>query len=135
MGRFVGTFKLSPITPKPNSYWYEPGSVPLTYYSDNGGMFQLEESFETDLASVPRFLWSIPGFATGDWPRPALLHDWLYQKHHDGKDIVGFNEANELLQEAMRAEGSSMWLAWMYKAACNKFGKCIWDNYCCSIGE
>lgn len=128
MGRFIGTYTLTPVTPKPNCYWYEAGKVPLTYYADNGAMYQLRGGFETDLASVPRFLWSIPGFSTGDWPRPALLHDWFYVRHHEGKDVVGFREANYLLGESLRAEGASYWLAWMYREACNTFGKGIWNG-------
>lgn len=36
--------------------------------------------FETDLASTPRFLWSIfPPF--GRWDEAAVLHDYLYSYH------------------------------------------------------
>jgi hypothetical protein len=60
--------------------------------------------FPTDLASIPRPLWSIPGFSPFDRiARPAVLHDWLYRN--------GFRlgltraDADDILAAAMLADG------------------------------
>lgn len=54
---------------------------PFEYYvGDKGSTLSIKipEGFETDLASIPRFLrwWLSPD---GPWVQSAVMHDWLYQ--------------------------------------------------------
>ena len=126
MGKFTGKFQLELISR--NTYLYIPLKEPLQYVSNNNTVFLLDEYFETDLASVPRFLWSIPNFSTGDFPRSALVHDWLFQLHDLGKEKLNFFQTNALLYEMIRAEGGNKLTAYMYQQACNVFGICIWDR-------
>lgn len=59
--------------------------------------------FETDLASIPRFLWPIfPPL--GPWNKAAVLHDFLYS-------IPGCSSflADSLFREAMASLGVPIW--------------------------
>lgn len=44
----------------------------------NDQLFIVPKDFDSDLASVPRFLWSIFPPRYAKFIRPALLHDYLY---------------------------------------------------------
>lgn len=57
------------------------------------------KTFETDWASVPRFLFFLPDWAT--YSKAPVLHDWLYHsKHVQGKPITR-KEADDIFWEAM----------------------------------
>lgn len=126
MGMFAGDFSLK--YNGHSSYEYEPGQPPLSYYSDSGQMIELPERFTTDLASTPRFLWILPQYAPDSYAKAALVHDYLFERHHQGRDLLNFSEANALLEEMARAEGANRWVAWSYRVACNLGGGRIWNR-------
>ena len=39
----------------------------------------IPKNFKTDLASIPRFLWSLYSPATSEFMGPSILHDYLYE--------------------------------------------------------
>jgi hypothetical protein len=53
--------------------------------------------FQTDLASIPRWLWSVVP-KSGAYDRPAVVHDWLY---YDGGGGLTRGQADAVLTEAM----------------------------------
>jgi len=64
--------------------------------------------FETNLASIPRVVWSIPGFAPfGRIEKPSVLHDYLYSK--DCPIDISRQKADEILVDGMKTEGEN-WL-------------------------
>ena len=68
------------------------------------------KGFQTDLASIPRPLWGIPGFSPFDRiARGAVLHDWLYT--HGAKLYYTRADADAILEAAMREDGES----WMVR--------------------
>lgn len=86
----------------------------ITYYAADGRAFRIPAGFQTDLASVPRFL---PGLfrmlfrSELHTARAAVLHDRLY---YTGE--VPRREADALFREALRATherpvgAATMWL-------------------------
>ena len=77
--------------------------APMRYASEAlGGIVTVPAEFVTDLASTPRFLltWMIAG---GRAPRPAVVHDLLYQ--HPAWEDRGL--ADTILREAMEADPMS----------------------------
>lgn len=82
---------------------------PLTIEID-GRKFVLNESFETDGATIPRVFWWFPGLGPMDWPKAAILHDWLWEKRYT-REVVGFIESNNLLYKAIRSLGWSRFVA------------------------
>lgn len=49
----------------------------------DGNYFLVPEGFSTDLASIPRILWSIASPAKSEFIGPAIVHDFLYRKTCD----------------------------------------------------
>jgi len=149
-GRFTGRYELLDIDPQPvpsspwivraanvllgglgspTLYLFEPHPTnPLTYTDSRGRVFALTEDFEFDGATTPRLAWWYPGFSPWDWPRAAAVHDWLFETHHRGNDILSFHEANELLGEMCRTLGVAEWKVKLIVWACNRFGKTLWDH-------
>ncbi|HOX51176.1 MAG TPA: DUF1353 domain-containing protein [Fibrobacteria bacterium] len=63
--------------------------------------------FETDLASVPRAIWWIPGFSPfGRIEKPSVLHDWLYWKDCPVPCTRLF--ADQVLDAGMVSEGENL---------------------------
>lgn len=77
------------------------------YYVGEEGSEELYEVFDnakSDLASIPRILWSIAGHPAGIYAQAAVLHDDLYKK---GK--VSRKRADEIFLEAMEVLGVPEW--------------------------
>jgi hypothetical protein len=122
---FSGRYALTEIGYRTWLYVPDP-EKPLTYLAADGRTFVLRESFETDGASVPRMFWVVPGLDPMDWPKGALLHDWLWECRKSGTLAAGFGESNELLAESLRSLGWSRGLAWVVKWSINLFGWLPW---------
>lgn len=81
--------------------------------------------FETDLASIPRMVQGVPGFApTGLSRRPAVLHDYLYASGDRPR-----MEADRLLYEALRAELVPEPIARTFYRAVRLFGERPWARH------
>jgi hypothetical protein len=127
---FSGKYALVPLEYQRNNYCYVPMiDSPLRFTSKRfNKVIILNEIFNTDLASTPRILWAIPRFGTGDYPRSALVHDWIYELHHRKIELASFREANSILEEAMLIEGAPKSVAYAWKKACDWFGGGIWNR-------
>ena len=80
--------------------------------------------FVTDLASTPRFLWSIFPPA-GPWIRAAILHDYLYSLSDCSRFL-----ADALFREAMHDLGVPCWRRVVMYYAVRLFG-----GFCKSKGK
>jgi hypothetical protein len=127
VGTFRGTYTLRRIGPRVYRYIPDPAD-PLTFVRPDGGSVTLAREIETDLASVPRVCWWVPGFAPADLERPALIHDAAFQCHHEGADWTDFPTANLLLWEGCRAEGYTRLRAWLIWAGVTLFGRRVWER-------
>lgn len=77
----------------------------LIYESIAGTRYTAPADFETDLASVPRFLWPIfPPH--GKYAPAAVIHDWMLESGFDRKvcDLV--------FLEGMKTLGVVFWRRW-----------------------
>lgn len=127
MGQFRGQVTL--VYLGPDSYRYQPvADDPLAYTSNDGNDFVLDESFDTDMASTPRLLWSVPGYGPDDYLQAALVHDWLFARHHQGREILTFRQTNALLEEMVRSLGGNRFRAFAYRVACDLAGWPIWHR-------
>ena len=122
---FSGSYCLIEIGYRLWQYLPDPYD-PLTYTTADGRVIVIDAEFETDGATVPRFLWSIPGLDPMDWPRAAILHDWLWELHRAGRPIAGFFDSNRILEEAVRSLGWSSLLAHLVRRAVDLFGWPLW---------
>lgn len=65
--------------------------------------------FETDLASIPRWLWIfVPKFGPQNYP--AVVHDWLYCRESGSCSRF---LADALFREAMKQEGVGPFRRWV----------------------
>ncbi len=86
--------------------------------------------FVTDFASVPRFFWFLPDWAT--YSKAPILHDWLYE-HPEimGKPITR-KKADQIFLEAMHVDWqghkSRRFVAHLEYIAVRLFGWLAWDN-------
>jgi hypothetical protein len=121
--RFSGGYALVEVRHRLWRYYPDPNQ-PLTY--DDGRVYiTLDQSFETDGASIPRIFWSVPGFDPMDWPKAALLHDWLWEEHRRG-GAIGFHGSNRLLYNAIRTVGWNRLVACLCWIGVTLFGWIIW---------
>tara|TARA_R110002020_G_scaffold472424_1_gene700430 strand:- start:22542 stop:22937 length:396 start_codon:yes stop_codon:yes gene_type:complete len=107
------------ISNRPKKSWFSKTETIATVQVDFGFNSELEgvgsivalAGFESDGASVPRFLWSIfPPF--GEYLEAAVIHDWLCV--HKTVDSV---TAANVFREAMVSLGVPMWkVRCMYSA-------------------
>lgn len=76
----------------------------------------------TDLASIPRWLWSFVSPA-GEWARASVLHDWLYQNR-----MFTRLKCDKLFLEAMLDDGVDSEIAHRFYGAVRIFGQGEWDD-------
>ncbi|WP_229996560.1 DUF1353 domain-containing protein, partial [Escherichia coli] len=75
------------------------------------------EGYVTDLASVPRILWSVfPPH--GRYAKAAIIHDWLYDNALRTKA-----EADRIFLDAMKVLGVPRWRRVLMYAAVRLFGR------------
>ncbi len=89
--------------------------APLVFESElMGKLIEVEAGFETDFASVPR--WVLPAFAlTGDTAHAsAVLHDYAV-------GVYTKDDAAQLFLEAMKAEKVPTWRRWLMYLAVQIF--------------
>ncbi len=56
---------------------------PMTYHAGDGDRIVVPAGFVTDLASIPRPVWSLYP-PDGPWVKAAVVHDFLYDTQGDG---------------------------------------------------
>ncbi len=89
-------------------------------YACNGVAVTVPAGFITDLASVPRPLWSLfPPH--GEYAKAAILHDYLYQFQ-----IGTRASADKAFLSAMESLGVPAWKRWSLYAAVRVFGGAAW---------
>ena len=106
---------------------------------DGAESVTLPVGFLTDFASVPRLLWPLLP-PTGTYGKPAVIHDWLYQKRYVLVE-VGFNshavqvprsidrsEADSVLLEAMWVLGVGSLARWAVYAGVRLGGWITWNR-------
>lgn len=126
MGVFAGKYWMQPYKGVIWLFIPDPWN-PFTFTTNSGVVIKPEDML-TDGASIPRFLWGVPGMAPWDWPDAVIIHDWLYETHHRGRDVVGFSEANAILGEAMDAMKAPPLVRDAFVWASNEFGLPVWNR-------
>lgn len=88
---------------------------PITF-QDDICILEVPRGFKTDLASVPRFLWSIiPPY--GKYTQAAIVHDYLY-----ATGLVSRVRADAIFLSIMRARNVPLWKRTLMYLAVRAFG-------------
>lgn len=99
---------------------YQPFEFYLT--EDNSDIIVVPAGFITDLASVPRIMWSfLP--PDGKYAKAAIVHDYLYDNGLRTK-----KQADLIFLDAMRVLGVPRWKRTIMYLAVNYFGKGSYDH-------
>lgn len=99
--------------------------LPLGWQDATYGTLIVPAGTLTDLASIPRFLRSLPTFdPNGPSRRPAVMHDWLYA---DGKRGKAFADA--FLRDALLSVGVGSKAAAAYYYAVRWFADAAWREH------
>lgn len=103
---------------------------PLRYVTnvDHRGTFDVPAGFHTDLASIPRALWSVLP-PVGRYDAAAVVHDFLYQTGAINGVAVTRSEADSCLNEAMAVLGVSRWQRWPIYLGVRVGGWVVWNSY------
>jgi hypothetical protein len=96
-------------------------------FSVNGVRHIIPKGFKTDLASIPRPIWSFMSPAHSALMAPSIVHDWFYRMtcDYDRKqiDLIFFH--------MLIAEGTPKWRAYLMYYAVRRFGaKSYNEDYC-----
>lgn len=79
-------------------------TAPLFFLDAQGRQWRVPATFICDLASVPWWArWLVP--RAGRHNRAAVLHDWLFYLRSHRRETVSRWEADNLMLQAMRADG------------------------------
>lgn len=106
-GKFLTTLRIEQVSANKWRLTHE-----LVYSANAGVVWLVPAGFVTDMASIPRAMWSVIGHPADKYAPAAVLHDWLYTSH-----LVSRAQADELFREAMavlgvgRVRRSVMWAA------------------------
>lgn len=87
------------------------------------------EGFETDLASVPGWLWWLFPRDDPQYAAAAVLHDWLYRwKHPASFEKFDRRTADAIFLEAMVVLGVDFWRAFAMFVGVRIFGRGPWES-------
>ena len=90
----------------------------LMFYTKYTDWVKVVSPFETDMASIPKFLYSIiGGSASGKYRQAAICHDYLYSIK-----IVSRYKADLAFLELMLNDEVPRWKAYLMFAAVRMFG-------------
>ena len=88
-------------------------------FSVDGNNYSVPEKFDTDLASVPRILWSIYSPNQSETIPGAIIHDYFYSCPNG----LTRKEADSILYDALVYHGISKYTAFKYWLAVRLFGR------------
>lgn len=95
--------------------------------SIDGKKYTIPKNFETDLASIPRFLWPILAPQYAGFVSPSILHDYLYRC----KNNITRQFADEVLYSALIAENVTAFTASKFYLGVRLFGRSHFINGAC----
>jgi len=103
---------------KPHEGYHYQTCHPITVTIDDFIMI-VPADFDTDLASIPRWLWSIIAPSRSDFIPASILHDYLYTCHNG----YGRKEIDTIFYTALRENGVSTMRAYQMYLAVRLFGQ------------
>jgi hypothetical protein len=105
----------------PASFGYSDDKLDIDPETGLRRLIIVPEGFVTNFASTPKILWSIAP-SIGRHSKGALIHDWLYTCHKEGRPW-----ADRVFAEACELNGSSWFIKKTYPLMVRIFGRSAWD--------
>lgn len=118
--------KIPPLAIGRNGLWTLTDT--LIYRTANSDIISVPADFETDLASIPRFLTPLVP-PNGRHRAAAIVHDWLYCNRGKLRELTFTRaESDGIFLEAMSELGVSWWRRWMMYFAVRLGGFFYWGR-------
>lgn len=108
---------------KPHQGYHYMTCSPITV-TINDKEVNIPPNFDTDLASIPRWLWAIIAPSRSDFIAPSILHDYLYACPNGYKR----QEADEIFYNALIDNGVSKLGAYEMYLAVRIFGQAYFGD-------
>jgi hypothetical protein len=136
-GEFVGDLDVR--WNAPDCFIYIPSATnPLRFTASDKKVITPEKMY-TDGGSVPRILWGIPGLSPWGYAPAYIVHDWLFEAHHQDnpeyRDIT-FDRSAEIIAEGIKTlmesrpdvpkDETILWA--IYEAVKTPIAKSLWDK-------
>ena len=121
MGSFTLPLVITP--PKKDQKFWELWRD-FEYQTNAGEIIRIHKGFKTDGYSIPRIFWSIVGAPLILYPKPAVLHDYLY--HYKVYLRV---KCDRLFLESMESVGVNYIKRQVRYRAVRIFGWLAWRKY------
>lgn len=116
----------SPICIEPYKAYHYHVCTDIHFKIENKN-YVIPKGFETDLASIPRFMWPIIAPANSSFIKPAIVHDWFYRKTCD----YNRKQTDLIFYHLLRNEGVSWAQASAMYYAVRLFGWPFYnEDYC-----
>lgn len=91
----------------------------------DGDIYVVPKNFETDLASIPKPLWSFIAPQYTGYVAPSILHDYLYSCGN----LFNRRIDDEILYSALKVNGVSTYTAVKFYVAVRLFGNNHFNEY------
>ena len=85
----------------------------------NNEALMIPKGFKTDLASIPRILWSIFPPQKSEFVTPSILHDYMYTIRYKNDRAL----ADEVFYEAIKLKGASTITSLLMWSSLRLFGE------------
>lgn len=119
------------------AFEYIRGTPPLRFIRHNGQVIEPTDFRTTDGGSINVFLQLISAVTRWKYGTAFVIHDWLWIVHHEGNDVVGFNESNLVLVEVMKTLMDTKVVPTNHHDLINVYygvqsseGKRVWERSC-----
>lgn len=100
---------------------------PLTWNDSQGFSIIVPAGTSTDLASTPRLAWFLVPPMDRHIVEPAIVHDYLYQRHGKLPDrSLTRTQCDQVLADAIRAVGGKPWYVGIVHTSVRVFGGSAW---------
>ena len=101
-GTFTGSLVVEWHGPQKYVFFqHTSDETPFSFIRANGEVIQPERMI-TDAGSIPRILWTIPGFSPWEYGPAYIVHDWEFRLHMCGNSDKTFDEVNQTLLEGIK---------------------------------
>ena len=105
----------------PESFGYSDANLDIDPETGKRRLIIIPVGFVTNFASTPAIIWSVAP-PIGRHSKGALIHDWLYTSHKEGRPW-----ADRVFQEAMELNNTRTYIKTTYPIAVRIAARSAWD--------
>ena len=101
-GRFSGILTVEWHGPRKFLFYQQPHEDAAFSFTRHNGEVIVPGRMRTDAGTIPKFLWTVPGFSPWEFGPAYIVHDWEFRHHTCNKGKKTFEEVNRTLLEGIK---------------------------------